>query len=561
MASKPNVAAALRALPCALLLVLATGSRAMAIPPHDQAAPESPRQTLGLVRDGQQLAFVDGSAWLRLRPDDGKLTLAIEPPPGGRVSPARYRSWLVGHDSHWVRMPDSGQRVFPPLPPGSYRLRSAVAVASGGWSELSPVMVTVSAPWWQGQGWLALAGLITLSGLGVWTIGHRRRLRQREAWRLAQARRSLAEEHSAAKSRFLATLGHELRTPMTGVLGMAELLEATPLDAGQRARVLAIQQAGRHLLRLVNDALDLARIEAGRLVLDDAAFELRPLLQEVAGLLQPMAQAKGLGFRLDCAAEAPRALRGDATRVRQILFNLGHNAIKFSERGDVVMQVAAHAPEGLRLLVDDEGPGLAPALQARLFRRFEQGHGPDAAGSGGSGLGLAICRELAAAMGGVVTAGNRPGGGARFEVRLPLPAAPVPAPQPLPKTRADARLRVLLVEDDAVVADVFAGLLRQAGHAVVHAAHGLAALAELACSGFDLALVDLDLPGLDGFALARLIREREQALPLMAITARADAEAEPAARAAGMAGFLRKPVEGERLLRAIDELLDPPGKD
>ena len=345
---------------------------------------------------------------------------------------------------------------------------------------------------------------------------------------------------------------------MTGVLGMAELLEATSLDAGQRAKVLAIQQAGRHLLRLVNDALDLARIEADKLVLDDAAFELRPLLQEVAGLLRPMAVAKGLEFRIDCEPGTAPALRGDATRVRQILFNLGHNAIKFSGRGEVAVRVGRLEQQGLHLVVEDDGPGLAPALQARLFRRFEQGAAADASGSGGSGLGLAICRELAVAMGGAITAANRAGGGARFDVVLPLPPAPPQAPAAVPRPRTVEPLRLLLVEDDAMVADVFTGLLRRAGHDVVHAAHGLAALSELACGRFDLALLDLDLPGLDGFALARLVRERGHALPLMAITARADAEAEPAARAAGMVGFLRKPVDGERLVDAINALLDPP---
>jgi signal transduction histidine kinase/CheY-like chemotaxis protein len=558
MASKPNVAGVLGAL-CAVAFALLPGyaNAARSAPEVAVAYPEQESISLSLLRDGQELRFAPRSQWLQLRPGDGQLGVAMDG--GAQDAPRlrRYRTWLVGHDVDWVHMDVSGQRLFPVLPPGSYRLRTAVAAPRGDWSELAPVLVTVRAPWWHDQGALALAGLAALGLLGAWAVGQRRRVRRREAWRLVQARRSLAEEHSAAKSRFLATLGHELRTPMTGVLGMAELLEDTALDAGQRAKVHAIQQAGRHLLRLVNDALDLARIEAGKLVLDDAAFELRPLLQEVAGLLRPMAAAKGLGFRLECETCAPAALRGDATRVRQILFNLGHNAIKFCERGEVLIAIGPHEPQGLRLVVEDDGPGLAPALEARLFRRFEQGCTSEACGSGGSGLGLAICRELAVAMGGVISAGNRPGGGARFEVRLPLPTAAPPLPPPAPRARAATPLRLLLVEDDAVVADVFIGLLRRAGHEVVHAAHGLAALAELACGRFDLALLDLDLPGLDGFALARLIRERGQALPLVAVTARADAEAEPAARAAGMAGFLRKPVEGERLLDAIHAQLGP----
>ena len=270
---------------------------------------------------------------------------------------------------------------------------------------------------------------------------------------------------------------------------------------------------------------------------------------EVAQLLRPLAEAKGLGFRLACAPSLPAALLGDATRLRQILFNLGHNAIKFCDAGGISLRVDPGLPEGLVLSVHDSGPGLGQEEQARLFRRFEQGGA--GSGSGGTGLGLAICRELAVAMGGGIWVQSAPGPGAHFRVSLPLPAV---APPPV-GTRAvrqpSAARRLLLVEDDAVVADVVAALLQQQGHQVRHVPHGLAALAELAAGDYDLAVLDLDLPGIDGLQLARLLRARGETLPLLALTARADPQAEPEARAAGMDGFLRKPVTGELLAGAI----------
>ncbi len=545
--------------------VLAAGSAeaALSAPPpaavaaNSQATPPSlppGPAPLRLQRGAQEIAMAPGSRWLRLPAGDRDFTVRI-PQGSTAAGPQRYRVWLQGHDGGWRDFDARGIRRYRGLAAGSYRLRTAVASGTGAWTELPAVSLLVQAPWWQSQITLAAAGLGLMLGLAWWSWLRRAQGRRREAWRLAQARQQLAEQHSEAKSRFLATLGHEIRTPMTGVLGMAELLQSSALNPQQRHQVDAIERAGRHLLRLVNDALDLARIEAGKLVLEDAAFEVRPLLDEVAGLLQPLARAKSLGFSMRCDATVAAALRGDATRVRQILFNLGHNAIKFCESGEVAVHVSAELPSGLRLAVRDTGPGLSAGQRARLFQRFEPGAGDGMPVSGGSGLGLAICSELAAAMGGTITVRSEVGGGADFRVTLPLPAAAVPAAMLVLPLAAAHPLRLLLVEDDPGVADVVVGLLEHEGHAVVHAPHGLAALAELEMGAFDAALLDLDLPGIDGMALARLVRERGLRLPMLALTARVDAEAEPGARAAGMGGFLRKPVSGERLAEAIAALV------
>lgn len=543
MAPKPNVAG--------VFLAGVALSLCLWAPP----AEASDVQSLHVEREGRELALDASGPMLRLFASDRDIRVRVRPgfAANGAAAP-RQRLWLQGHDPGWADLPASGERVYPQLSPGRLRLRLAVAGADGRWSERAGLTLLVEPPWWRSQPALALAGLGVLAGVAWVAWVRRARRRRREAWRLAQARQQLAEQHSEAKSRFLATLGHEIRTPMTGVLGMAELLQGSVLDPQQRHQVDAIQRAGRHLLRLVNDALDLARIEAGKLVLDDAPFELAPLLQDVAGLLQPLAQAKALGFSLRCDPGLPVGLRGDATRVRQILFNLGHNAIKFCEQGSVALDVLPRDAGGIVLQVSDSGPGLSEDQQARLFRRFERGAPREGDHGGGSGLGLAICRELAAAMGGSIRVRSEAGRGAEFLVELPLAAAELPAAGAVARAVADQpgqALQLLLVEDDAVVAEVVCGLLARLGHRVVHAPHGLAALAELDVARFDLALLDLDLPGIDGLALARLIRGKGLALPMLALTARADAEAEPAARAAGMDGFLRKPVTGEILAEAI----------
>lgn len=471
----------------------------------------------------------------------------------------RYWSRLEGFDPGWVALGGSGERVFTGLAPGRYLLRIRGQDAAGNAAAEQQLAFLVPPPWWR-SGWAlaawAGAALSLLVGLAR---AYRQRLKRRHVLQLAEHKRTLAEQASQAKSRFLATLGHEVRTPMTGVLGMAELLQATPLDAQQRGHVDAIRRAGEHLLRLVNDALDMARIEAGKLALVSAPFALKPLLDEVAGLMAPLAERKGLAFAEHVDLDAPLALQGDRTRVQQILLNLIGNAVKFTGAGHVSLEVAALQPQGVRFVVADSGPGLSPEQRERLFRRFEQADGArTAARYGGSGLGLAISQELAAAMGGRIAVESTPGQGTRFVVELPLApaeAAGVDAAAAPVARQATAGLQLLLVEDDPIVAQALAGLLRAQGHAVAHVGHGLGALTEAATRRFDAALLDLDLPGMDGLALASALRGRGFSAPLLAVTARSDGDAETQARAAGFDGFLRKPVTGEMLAQALEALM------
>ena len=514
-------------------------------------------ETIELRRGEDTVTFARGNGKVLsavMRPGDRDLRVVARVMSFADPAAYRYRFRLRGYDPDWVDQGEQGERVFSSLPPGHYILEMQGANADGVWSPTRQVEIQVQAPWW--RRWWALICYVVAVAMLMWWIAYlyRLRLKRRHEYQLIAQKREVAEQASQAKSRFLANLGHEVRTPMTGVLGMSELLLSTSLDKKQQGQVHSIRRAGEHLLRLVNDALDLARIEAGRLELDVVDFDLDALVDEVVVLMRPLAERKGLVLHVDVDRSARGGWRGDPMRIRQILLNLLGNAVKFTERGAVALSVETAAPNGLCLVVSDTGPGLDTDQQQRLFRRFEQAEGARTASRyGGSGLGLAICQELAVAMGGDIALRSALGEGTWFTVRLPLERAATTSADTLLPLREETHIArdVLLVEDDAIVADVLIDMLQAQGHRVVHAGHALAAMTEITTRSFDIALLDLDLPGMDGLALIRHLRAQGWTLPMIAITARADSGAETEAKNAGFDAFLRKPLTGDALAAAL----------
>ncbi|HET8554971.1 MAG TPA: ATP-binding protein, partial [Rhodanobacteraceae bacterium] len=510
-------------------------------------------------RDGKNIALPPGSRDLHLDWNDRDLRITAHAM--SYIDPSRnhYRFRLVGLDNGWVDTGTRGMRELAGLKAGHYQLKVQAAGPSGVWASLAtPITIGVDAPpWLRPWAWLLYALVVLAAGYGI-IAAWRRRLEQRHHVQLAHQQQRMAEQANAAKTRFLATLSHEIRTPMTGVLGMTELLLGADLGTRERGHVETIRRSGKMLLKLVNEALDMARIEAGRLVLEPAPMDLRALIEEVRQLQASQTHKKNLDFLAQVDASVPVRLEGDATRIKQILLNLTNNAIKFTPHGHVTI-TASYADGELRLCVSDTGPGISETDRQRLFQRFEQADSPQR--REGSGLGLAICRELVALMHGRMDLETTLGKGSCFKVFLPLPVATVEVPETAPDAPdrsidGDAR-HLLLIEDNATVAQVICGLLEARGHRVTHAAHGLDALSEMQNRHFDALLLDMNLPGVDGCELARMIRQLEGDdvhMPIIAITARSGGDEEQQARAAGMDAFLRKPIDGEELARTLNRL-------
>ena len=388
-----------------------------------------------------------------------------------------------------------------------------------------------------------------------------RKRAEREATR---ARRS-AERANQEKSDFLAFMSHEVRTPLHGVMGTLSLLLDTGLDAEQRAYAETAQRCGATLLHTVNDLLDLSRIEAGKLRIHPAPFALAELIKDVLDLLAPAAAEKGIDLSASIDHLLPAQLSGDAGRIRQVLMNLADNAVKFTHRGNVEIRLAALPDGHVGFAVTDTGIGIPPRLRASLFTRFVQA---DSTGEQvGSGLGLGICKRLVALMGGQIAVDSAQGRGSTFFFDLPLahipqsgspPSRISPHPvfvQPL----GGAHGRILIAEDGKASQLVAAAILRKAGYTVELARDGTEAAAAAESSDYDLILMDLRMPLMDGYAATRAIRALpgpRGRVPIIAMTASVMPDDTEHCAEAGMDGHLAKPLSKTELLAAVGRVLD-----
>ena len=385
----------------------------------------------------------------------------------------------------------------------------------------------------------------------------------------ARAARAAAETANRAKSQFLANMSHEIRTPLNGILGMAQAMAGGRLSATQKNRLDVIRQSGDMLLTILNDVLDLSKIEAGKLELESVPFEAAAVARDAHEAFGPLFREKGLRFELRVQPDAGGLRRGDPTRVRQIIFNLVSNALKFTDAGEVTLAVAGSA-DGLVVCVRDTGVGIPADRLAALFQKFEQADVSTTRRFGGTGLGLAICRELTQLMGGAIRVDSTPGQGSAFTVTLPLsraageaaPAAPTDSP---PSGLQGGPLRILAADDNRMNQLVLKTLLEQADLEVTLVDDGQAALDAWRTEDWDLILMDMQMPVMDGLTAVRHIREGEAAAgrartAIIALTADAMSHQVKSYGAAGIDGFVGKPINVAQLFETIKAVLDGTGE-
>ncbi len=480
----------------------------------------------------------------------------------------RFQTRLVGQSDLWSEPSKVTSREFTYLWEGGYRFQVRSVYEDGQVSAPAELEFRVLPPWHRTLWAYLFYALLAVAVLLLIARVRNRAIiaKNRQLSSLVRERTRELERANAAKDEFVASMSHEIRNPMSGVIGLATALEGTKLDPHQRQLLVMMRECADHLAGLVEDVLDFERIKAGAITFERAPFQVRELVDSIRLMTREQARKAGMEIVIDIGSTVPELLIGDRLRIRQILLNYVTNAVKYAQRGRITLSADAIRHDRTRhtviFAVHDEGPGISQVEQARLFSKFARGKAAKSGKVSGAGLGLAVCRNLAEKMGGSATVESDEGAGATFYLRLPLEESAALAPDPLEVDVVEGEVppaSALIVEDQEFNRIGLVATLRKMAVEAEAVGSAEEALERLGNHSYDLILVDWELPGMSGLELVAEIRRREgpaRRAFIVAVTAHATEERVAQCMAAGMDSFVGKPITVDRLRRA---LLNPPG--